>query len=289
MPELPEAETIRRQLEAEVLGRTIVAARARTARSVRRHRSCRDFSACVAGRKITAVGRRGKAVVLTLDGSRTLIIRLGMTGTIRVVSAGEPLTKHTHVILSLDDGRDVRFEDVRKFGEAHVAMGADWARIPDLARLGPEPLSPQFTRAHLRGALRRRPGKIKLVLMDQGLVAGLGNIYTDEALWRARVHPMRAANTLSAPEVALLHHSIRGVLREAIKRGGTSARDETYRDVHGRPGYFGMELAVYQRTGQPCPRCGAPIARLPLASGRAAHFCPKCQPVRRPAAKGRAP
>jgi formamidopyrimidine-DNA glycosylase len=185
------------------------------------------------------------------------------------------------VIITLDDGRELRFEDVRKFGEAHVAPGADWTRIPDLARYGPEPLSPEFTRNYLREALRRRPGKIKLVLMDQKLVAGLGNIYTDEALWRARVHPMRAANTLTAPEVARLHRAIRALLHQAIERGGTSARDETYRDVHGRPGYFALDLAVYQRTGQPCLRCGAPIARLPLASGRAAHFCPRCQAVAR--------
>ena len=286
MPELPEAETIRRQLEREVLGRRITAARALTPRSVRRHRSCRDFAACVAGRKVTAVGRRGKAVILTLDDSRTLIIRLGMTGVIRVTPASEPRTKHTHVILSLDDGRDLRFEDVRKFGEAHVTIGTAWEQIPDLAHYGPEPLSPQFTRAYLRAGLRRRPGKIKLALMDQKFIAGLGNIYTDEALWRARVHPMRPGNSLTPPEVARLHRAIRAVLREAIARGGTSAKDETYRDVYGRPGYFRLDLAVYQRSGEPCPRCGAAIKRLPLG-GRSTHFCPTCQPGARMRVKGR--
>jgi len=294
VPELPEAETIRRQLEREVLGRRIVGARAVTPRSVRNHSSCRDFNACAAGRTITAVGRRGKAVVLTLDGSRTLIIRLGMTGVVRVVPSTEPRTKHTHVTLSLDDTRDLRFEDVRKFGECRVAAGADWGQIPDLAKYGPEPLSPRFTREHLRDALRRRSAKIKSLLMDQGFLAGVGNIYSDEALWRARIHPERRTNTLSAQEVTRLHQAIPAVLREAIRRGGTSARDETYRDVHGRPGYFRMDLAVYQRTGRPCPRCGGAIERLPLAAGRAAHFCPRCQPAqvrrkRRAAAGGKKP
>jgi formamidopyrimidine-DNA glycosylase len=290
MPELPEAETIRRQLIAEVVGRRIESALIGKRDVLGRHRqSPRRFRELVTGRRITGIGRRGKALLLALDDADTLVVRLGMSGRLLAADPAEPRAAHTHVILRLEGGRELRYVDPRRFGEVYAARGAEPALIPGLDQLGPEPFSRGLC-AHLRRGLARRSAGIKEVLMDQRFIAGLGNIYADEALFRARLHPAQPTNTLSDDEIARLCQAIPQVLRHAIRRCGTSAADGTYVDARGAPGSFQECLAVYQRQGEPCPRCGAAIRRL-ILHGRSAHFCPSCQRLRRrrPRADGASP
>jgi len=280
MPELPEAETIRRQLAPEIVGRRIERVRVGKRDILGRHRqSPREFARLAAGRRITAVGRRGKSLALTLDDADTLVVRLGMSGRLLVTQRAAPRAPHTHVILGLGDGRELRYTDPRRFGEVFVARGADLSAIPALSKLGPEPLARGLCE-HLRRHLPRRSAAIKQALMDQRLLAGVGNIYADEALFRAGVHPAQPANTLNGDEVARLCRAIRQVLRHAIRRCGTSSADGAYVDARGAPGDFQNCLAVYQRAGRPCRRCGATIERMVLG-GRSAHFCPVCQRKRR--------
>jgi len=280
MPELPEVETIRRQLIPEVVGRRIESA-AVGQRDIlgRGHRSPRRFEELVAGRRITAIARRGKALLLALDDADTLVVRLGMSGRLLAVDADEPHAPHTHVVLRLNDGRELRYVDPRRFGEVYLARGTEPAAIPGLAKLGPEPFSRDLCE-HLRGKLAQRSAAIKQVLMDQRFLAGLGNIYADEALFRARVHPSQPADTLTDDEVARLCRAIPQVLRRAIRRCGTTIADGSYVDARGAPGSFQRCLAAYGREGRPCPRCGAAIKRITLG-GRSAHFCPVCQRARR--------
>jgi formamidopyrimidine-DNA glycosylase len=277
MPELPEAETIRRQLEAQILGRRITGAIVRCPRLVRAHRRPADFVRGVRGRRVTAVGRRGKAVVITLDKAATLVIRLGMSGCVVVGAPERPRDPHTHVTWQLDDGREARFRDPRQFGQCYVVQETDWERIPDLTGYGPEPLSDALTREYLTAGLARRSSPIKAVLMDQRFVAGIGNIYADEILFAARVHPARPARSLTAAEVTRLRRAIPQVLRRAVRHAGTSLPDAAYRDVYGEMGRFRRMLCVYQRTGQPCRTCGIPIERMVIGA-RSAHCCPDCQP-----------
>ena len=275
MPELPEAETIRRQLACEIIGRRVESVQVLRPSAVRRHRSAQEFASLVTGRAISAVGRRGKAVIFTLDGV-TVVVHLGMTGQLVIVGPGEPLDRHTRVVFELDDGRQLWFVDQRTFGDLAAYPETDWGRIPDLAKYGPEPLGPQFGIDYLRRALPRRSAKIQAVLMDQHFVAGIGKIYADEITHAARIHPNRAANSLDEGEMRRLVRATRAVLRRAIEHGGTSAADEKYVDAYRNNGGFQLLLNTYQRTGEPCRRCGRPIERI-LMQGRGAHFCPRCQ------------
>ncbi len=280
MPELPEAETIRRQLAPELTGERIESVRVgRPDILGRRPQSPRAFKRLAVGRRITAVARRGKSLLLTLDDADTMVVRLGMSGRLLITAADEKLAPHTHVVLRLRDGRELRYVDPRRFGEVHIARGTDLCAIAGLGALGPEPFSPGLCE-HLRSRMARRSAAIKAVLLDQRLLAGLGNIYGDEVLFRAGVHPAQPANTLTESEVARLCRAVPQVLRCAIRRCGTSAADGTYVDARGAPGSFQGCLAVYQRTGQSCRRCGAAIERM-ILGGRSAHFCPNCQPLRR--------
>jgi formamidopyrimidine-DNA glycosylase len=279
MPELPEAETIRRQLAPHIIGRRIESAWVGKRDILGRHRQPpRRFKHLTQGRRITDVGRRGKALLLTLDGADTLVVRLGMSGRLLAARARIPRASHTHVILRLDDGQEIRYVDPRRFGEVYVAPGTDPQRIPGLDTLGPEPFAPDLC-AHVRAHLPRRSAAIKQVLMDQRFVAGLGNIYADEALFRARVHPAQPANTLTGGEVVRLCRAIPALLRHAIRRCGTSSPDMAYVDARGAPGSFQNCLSVYGREGEPCPACGGVIRRIVLG-GRSAHFCPRCQRLR---------
>jgi len=279
MPELPEAETIRRQLAPEVVGRHIEAVRiARPDILGRRPQSPRAFKRLALRRRITAVARRGKSLLLILDDADTMVVRLGMSGRLLIAAADEDLAPHTHVILRLEDGRELRYVDPRRFGEVYIARGTDPGAIPGLSALGPEPFSPGLC-GHLRSHFARRTAAIKQALLDQRLLAGLGNIYADEVLFVAGVHPAQPANTLTEGEVAALCRAIPQVLRHAIRRCGTSF-DGSYVDARGAPGSFQSCLAVYQRARQACRRCGAAIERM-ILGGRSAHFCPHCQPRRR--------
>lgn len=279
MPELPEAETIRRQLAREVVGRTIQRLEVHVARAAREQGSPAALRRLVAGRRIIGVGRRGKAVLLHLDDRRalTLIVRLGMTGLLRLVSAGHPPERGVCATLELDDARAIQFVDQRQFGGLVARPGHDPEGMPEFAHYGPEPLSEELTPEYLKEALGRRRAGLETVLMDQRVIAGIGKIYADEICFRAGLRPGRAARRLTGPMRERLLQAIREVLAEAIAARGSSARDETFRDLHGRPGSFQQRLYVYQRTGEPCLVCGTPIRRTPMPGGRGMHWCPRCQ------------
>jgi formamidopyrimidine-DNA glycosylase len=264
VPELPEVETTAHRLDPDLVGRTITHVHL----DWPRHTPDPDLlCSLLPGRTVTSVGRRGKFLVITLDPpDRTLLIHLRMSGRLLVVPAGAEPDPYAHTVLALDDGHELRFSDVRKFGQLYLP--ADPEEI--LGKLGPEPLSPAFTPAWLAEALGRRRRAIKPLLLEQTFVAGLGNIYTDEVLFRARIDPRRPASGLDRGEVRRLHAAIRGVLREAIDHQGTSL-DWVYPEG-------GMEdrLQVYGRAGEPCVHCQTRIERIVLGQ-RGTHFCPSCQ------------
>jgi len=271
MPELPEVETVVRGLRASLVGRTIVGVEVRWARSVIPPNPT-AFASRLTGQAVTGVGRRGKWVVIALSDGDTLLVHLRMTGQLVLGPEKCLHNRHVRVLFFLDDGRCLRFSDARKFGRLHLVD--DPAGVLD--ELGPEPLADDFTAARLQEMLARRRGRIKPLLLNQRFLAGLGNIYTDEALWRARIHPLRRADSLTSTEVRRLHRAIRAVLRAAIASSGTTLRDGTYQRADGRSGEFADRLAVYGREGHLCPRCGATIERIRV-SQRGTHFCPRCQ------------
>ncbi|MEO8230050.1 MAG: bifunctional DNA-formamidopyrimidine glycosylase/DNA-(apurinic or apyrimidinic site) lyase [Chloroflexota bacterium] len=280
MPELPEVETVARDLRPRLVGATIVGARSTWARTLRTH-SPDAFAAEVAGRTVEAVGRRAKMVVIDLSGSSALTIHLKMTGQLFVVPADLPQDPYVRLVLELADGRELRFRDIRKFGRVGLyprdpATG-DLVTEPGgpgvFAGHGPEPLDDAFTLRAFRARLRARKGRIKPLLLDQGFLAGIGNIYADEALWMARLHPLRSAGSLRPPDERHLHAAIRTILAEAVERRGSSIDDYTAPDGDGE---MQERLNVYQRTGEPCPRCRRPIRRIVIGA-RATHFCSWCQ------------
>ncbi len=273
MPELPEVETVARGLRASLVGRTIIEVEVRWARSVVLPNPT-AFSRRLTGQMATGVGRRGKWVMISLSSGDTLLVHLRMTGQLVLEPRGCPDDRHVRVLFFLDDGRCLRFSDARKFGRLWLVD--DPAEV--LGKLGPEPLGADFTAARLREMLARRRGRIKPLLLDQHFLAGLGNIYTDEALWQACIHPLRRADTLTSVEVRRLHRAIHSVLRAAIARGGTTLSDGTFQQADGRSGEFASRLAVYGRAGKSCPRCGMAIERIRV-SQRGTHFCPHCQPL----------
>jgi len=279
MPELPEAETMRRQLEKEVAGETISDVQVHIARAAREQASIEELVGLSKGRQIDRVGRRGKAVLFFLDSKKpsTLIIRLGMTGLLRVASSDELVGKHTAATIGLRGKKQLRFIDQRQFGSITARPGHDVDQMAEFANYGPEPFSDEFTPAYVRDVLSRRGAGIESVLMNQGVVAGIGKIYADEILFRAGIRPSRPANKLTGPMREKLWRATRDVLCEAISSGGSSAADETYADVYGMPGRFQDRLRVYQRTGEPCRVCGTPIRRAKMAGGRGMHWCSKCQ------------
>lgn len=275
MPELPEVETVVRGLRAAIVGRTITDVKVLWMRSIVPP-DPDTFARRLTGQAITNVERRGKWVVMTLSDDDTLLIHLRMSGRLVVESEACLDDRHLRVLFLLDDGRRLSFIDQRKFGR--MMLTNDPSLI--LRDLGPEPLSEEFTPKQLKEMLRSRRGSIKPLLLDQRFLAGLGNIYTDEALWQAQIHPLRPANTLTPAEVTRLHKAIRVVLTSAIAGGGTTLEDEAYRRANGRVGEFAGELAAYGRAGQPCPRCSQTIERIKV-SQRGTHFCPRCQPVQK--------
>lgn len=279
MPELPEAETIRCQLEREVVGETVRDLEVREPRMARNHSSIQEIAELVVGHQLVGVGRRGKAPLLLLNGDQpsALIFRLGMTGLLRVVAEREPRGKATVATLPLTGGRELRFLDQRKFGSLHARAGHAVHEMPEFQRYGPEPLSDDFTVDYLERALARRTAKLEMVLMDQQMVAGIGKIYADEICFRARLRPGRRAAGLTGPMRERVWRAVREVLSEGIDCRGASARDEAFRDVYGIPGTFQDRLYVYQRTGQPCRACGAIIRRTRIPGGRGMHWCPQCQ------------
>lgn len=280
MPELPEVETVARDLRRRIVGATIVGARCSWARTLRTH-TPDAFAEAVAGRRVESVGRRAKLVVVELSGGAALTIHLKMTGQLFVVPADAPEDPYVRLVVELADGREIRFRDIRKFGKIGL-YGRDTATgelttevggTAVFADLGPEPLDPGFGLREFRRRLRRRKGRLKPLLLDQGFLAGVGNIYADEALWTARLHPLRTAGTLRPPDERRLFDAIRTILREAIERRGSSIDDYTAPDGDGS---MQDRLQVYQRTGEPCPRCGRPVKRIVIGA-RSTHLCTWCQ------------
>ncbi len=273
VPELPEVETVVRDLRPLLVGVRLIAV-TRVSRKALRKPWSADWAARLLGRRITAVGRRGKWIVLDLEGSDHLVVHLGMTGQLTVVDAAEPLIPHTHLVFGLGDGRQLRFRDIRRFGSATLFAGREALEaFFGRSGLGPEPFDlPADYWRHQLAATRRC---VKAVLLDQGIVAGVGNIYADEALFRARLHPAQPAKELGVAEADRLRRAVAEVLSEAIEHRGSSIRD--YVGGSGLRGGFQEEFRVYGRTGEPCPRCRTPIGRVRIA-GRSSHFCPSCQP-----------
>lgn len=271
MPELPEVETLRRQLAASVVGRTITAVElAPGSPSPIAIPAPGAFVAAMAGRRIAGVGRRGKYLLLALDDGSTLALHLRMSGGLLHRPPGTAPEAYLRAALRLDDGSELRFTDVRKFGRL-------W-HVPEVGLLvdglGPEPLAEDFTVGALAAVLSGRRAPVKSVLLDQRALAGVGNVYADEALFAAGIDPRRPAHGLSPQERKRLHAALRAVLGAAIENGGTSLRD--YRGLEGETGRHQHELRVYGRAEQPCSRCGTPVRRVVLA-GRGTHFCPGCQ------------
>lgn len=273
MPELPEAETIVRGLRPRVVGRTIRSVRVVHEDVLRV--TTRRFAADARGRTVEGVDRRGKNVLLRLDGGAVLAVNLGMTG--RLLPFPEPprgrnRPTHPAVVLHFQGGGVLVFDDQRRFGTVEVLGAEGWAQRD--ARMGPEPLEPTLTPRRFHGALGRSRSPIRSWLLDQRRIAGVGNIYAVEALHLAGIHPLRPAAGLSAAEAATLLRALRTVLRDAIRHGGTTIRD--YRNADGEEGRYARRLHAYGREGTPCSGCGTPIRRL-LLSARSAYFCPACQ------------
>ncbi|MBX6351941.1 MAG: DNA-formamidopyrimidine glycosylase [Thermoflavifilum sp.] len=273
MPELPEVENVRRDLEALVVGRTIDRVEVRLARIVRTPPDPRVFEALLAGHRIQGVGRRGKYLLFEIP-PYTLVSHLRMEGQYRLVRAGEPEAPHTHVVFHLDGGEELRYRDVRQFGTMDlVPPGGELPK--GLAELGPEPFDPALDHGAFRRRFHHRTAPIKAVLLDQTCIAGLGNIYVDEALFLVGIHPATPAHRLRPAQAEALLAAIRDVLTRAIAAGGSSVR--SYVNGYGRHGGFQMALHVYGREGEPCRRCGTAIEKLRVA-GRGTHVCPRCQP-----------
>ncbi len=269
MPELPEVETIRSQLAPRLAGRTLVSVEILDPR-LTRPIDLFEVAEELEGDSIVAVERRGKYLVLRLESGLALLVHLRMTG-----SFGFEPTSHERAVLELDDGTRLAYRDVRRFGTWLVLEGAELE--PYLARKnGPEPLGPRFTAKWLAERLATRRAPVKSVLLDQRVVAGLGNIYADEALWRARVNPLRPAASIDPDEVRRLHRAVRAALRAGIARQGSTLSD--YRTPEGSRGGMQEEFRVYGRDGLPCPRCGTTISKT-RAGGRGTWYCPRCQPL----------
>jgi len=278
MPELPEVETVAEGLRRRALGRSVVSVEIRHPAVI--VGSVEEFASTLEGRTLSHVSRKGKALALELSAAgdtppRFLLVRLGMTGQFTVAPAEAPLEPHTHVRITLDGGREeLRFRDVRRFGRLRSCTREELEKV--LGGLGPD--AQLVTEAQFLAAMRGRHGAIKSWLMNQNLLAGLGNIYADESLFRAGIHPLAQPGRVSYAKAVRLYQSVRKVLDRAVRHGGTTFSD--YLDAEGRPGEFLKMLRVYQRTGKPCRRCRTSIRRVVIA-GRSSHFCPRCQPAPR--------
>lgn len=296
MPELPEVETVARDLQRWVAGATITGARVTWDRTIRHPQPAERFVVEITGAVIRGVTRRAKSVLIHLQDGRVMTVALRMTGALIVAAPGTLPDPYARVVFALADGRELRYRDVRKFGRIGLwpggglrsvgaGRGARSRRVSERAARyrigevfsghGPEPLGRSFTVARFAERLGRRSAKLKTLLLDQAFIAGVGNIYADEALWRARLHPLRPADTLAPDEVRRLHRAVRRVLREGIANRGSSFSD--YVGADGEPGENAERLAVYRRTDQPCYRCGRPIRRI-VVGQRSTHYCPRCQP-----------
>jgi formamidopyrimidine-DNA glycosylase len=286
MPELPEVETVLRGLRKRALGRRILAVEAMHPGVIVGRKE--DFISHIEGRTAVSVRRKGKVLALELAAANVsepiyLILRLGMTGQLTIQPVDTPLEPHTHVRMLFDGKKEeLRFRDARRFGRLRCSSREELEAL--LKSLGPD--AQQATEKEFLNAMRGRRGAIKSWLLNQQGVSGLGNIYSDEALFEARIHPLALPQHVSPASARRLYRAVRKVLKRAVNLQGTSFRD--YIDIEGRPGNFLQRLRVYQKTGRPCPRCGSPIRRIVIA-GRSSHFCPRCQHRPRHTASMRGP
>lgn len=276
MPEMPEIETIRRSLEPHIQGRKITSVEVLLPRQIKWPEP-ESFVARILQTTIAGLDRRGKYLLLQLDNQVSLIFHLRMTGQlVYVPSMGQDNSHHNRLIIHLDDGSKLIFSDTRTFGTLYAMHQDELWRIQGMAELGPEPLSPEFTVAYLSKAAEGRKTKIKSFLLDQRKVGGLGNIYVDEALFLAGIHPLRQAGSLTLPELTKLQYTVNQVIAEGIADGGTTFRD--YRNGNGEKGSHQEHLYVYGRDGQDCLICGTPLEKIKVG-GRGTRFCPHCQPL----------
>ena len=273
MPELPEVETIVADLRPHLVGRTIVRCEL-SFPSIVRYPEPEVFIDSIAGMRIESVRRRGKYIYIGTSPNLLLVVHLGMTGQLRLVDPVVPLEKHTHAVFLLDDGRQLRYRDTRRFGRLLLGTEKELIDAKKMPSLGPEPIDPEFAADELYRRLRKRRTALKAVLLDQSAIAGVGNIYADESLHRARLRPDRIAGTISKQSARRLHESLRESLRTAIQNRGSSV--DTYRDAWGEVGGQQEQLLVYGRAGEPCFTCGRPLSAIRIA-GRTTVFCRHCQ------------
>ena len=278
--ELPEVEVMRRDLEKDVVGRKIAAAEVRPSRNamrvIRRHARRKEFTDRVVGRRITKAERRGKYVLLQLDNGEVLVVHFGMSGRFVRANKRQALPPHTHVVITFQQGGDLRFVDPRTFGEMFVASTNELGKVKELQHIAIDPLDHMFTWQTFGGLLAQRASKLKPLLMDQKFMSGVGNIYSDEVLFAAGLRHDRMSDSLSSQEVRRLYRALQEVLQEAIRYRGTTLDDDAYLDLFGKPGEFQTELKVYGRDGRPCRRCRTPVQTV-KSSGRSSFFCPQCQ------------
>ncbi len=278
MPELPEVEVLRRDLDREVVGKKIKSIEVNGLRSIRRHKTKKAFVSRLEGHKITRVERRGKYLVLHLDGDDALVVHLGMSGQLlRAKSAREKMPKHTHVVLTFTQGGQLRFVDPRTFGEMFVAALDDIDnQVEELAHLGVDPLETTMSWDYFGRLVAQRKCRLKALLMDQKFLAGIGNVYSDEILFTAGLRFDRESDSLSDQEIRRLYRAIGEILQEAVKHRGSSLADEQYVDLFGKPGGFQHHHNVYDREGESCRRCRHTVVRQRF-SNRSTFFCDACQ------------
>ncbi|AJY73565.1 DNA-formamidopyrimidine glycosylase [Paenibacillus beijingensis] len=275
MPELPEVETVKRTLNELVTDKTIAAVTVSLPRIIQRPAEPEQFAGALAGRTIRTVERRGKFLRLILDGL-VLVSHLRMEGRYGLYRTGEPVDKHTHVIFHFQDGTELRYKDVRQFGTMHLFEPGEDLMLPPLNKLGLEPLEEEFTPEALRGRLKGKTSKMKPLLLNQSYIAGLGNIYVDEALFQAGIHPEAGVDELKPSDWKKLYASIRSTLERAVEAGGSSVK--SYVNGQGDAGSFQHELLVYGRKNEPCRSCGTLITKS-VVGGRGTHVCLQCQPL----------
>jgi formamidopyrimidine-DNA glycosylase len=278
--ELPEVEVMRRDLEKDVVGRRIKSAEVKSSRNamrvIRRHGKRKDFTSRLVGRKLTKVERRGKYVLMHLDSGDALVTHFGMSGQFQRGNGRVVMEPHTHVVLTFQQGGDLRFIDPRTFGEMFVTSADELGKVKELQHIAIDPLDQVFTWPTFQYLLAQRGAKMKQLLMDQKFISGLGNIYSDEVLFAAGLRYDRLSDTLSSQEVRRLYRAIQETVQDAIKMRGTTLDDEAYVDLFGKPGEYQGELKVYGREGEPCRRCRTPIQTVKV-SQRTSYFCPQCQ------------
>ena len=278
--ELPEVEVMRRDLEKDIVGRRIKTAEVKSSRNamrvIRRHGKRKDFTSRLEGRKLTKVERRGKYVLMHLDSGDALVTHFGMSGQFQRGNGRVVIEPHTHVVLTFQQGGDLRLIDPRTFGEMFVTSADELGKVKELQHIAIDPLDQVFTWPTFQYLLAQRGAKMKQLLMDQKFISGLGNIYSDEVLFAAGLRYDRLSDTLSSQEVRRLYRAIQETVQDAIKMRGTTLDDEAYVDLFGKPGEYQGELKVYGREGEPCRRCRTPIQTVKV-SQRTSYFCPQCQ------------